>query len=498
MEVSDKNPNNVGGVGSQSFLASTSLIKNGVNDTAYINILSLNDGSLKTETIVLTDDAPPNKISEAKFSVPNDQLIEDALNQLTIDLNLSSGDLTIESTQYFEVPNTIKKEFIITGTVIDFYKNLPLPNVSIILPLPGTKFTTKTNSQGKFKIKAVYPVDKNTERATLRPPILVTAKGYIPKKLNPYALDQTVKSDLRTTQLKSTQGLTAEAKAEIGRLKKRTVAIIQALKPKKGSLKILLKKFITILKERLIPFLLALLAPFLIGKISDIIAGKISQASAQGPCPSPEEVIRIKNRRNKIVRQLNQLYKLVNTALVIVGILGGLAAIIKIAAGVIRAIPLPTSVPPGVGFPTSVILNFQKLIDKLLKVAEKTFTLSLGISSALLVLSSLLLQALKLLKLLDQQLLRCSENIEDLEDLDFTIEDDEEEDTQINNLVNGFTLAVVVDNKSKVGSLQRRYATATNPQGIVILKGEPSFSASEQILIDELAFYIRSNDLKAN
>jgi len=498
MEVSDKNPNNVGGVGSQSFLASTSLIKNGVNDTAYINILSLNDGSLKTETIVLTDDAPPNKISEAKFSVPNDQLIEDALNQLTIDLNLSSGDLTIESTQYFEVPNTIKKEFIITGTVIDFYKNLPLPNVSIILPLPGTKFTTKTNSQGKFKIKAVYPVDKNTERATLRPPILVTAKGYIPKKLNPYALDQTVKSDLRTTQLKSTQGLTAEAKAEIGRLKKRTVAIIQALKPKKGSLKILLKKFITILKERLIPFLLALLAPFLIGKISDIIAGKISQASAQGECPTPEEVIRIKNRRNKIVRQLNQLYKLVNTALVIVGILGGLAAVIKIAAGIIRAIPLPTAVPPGVGFPTSVILNFQKLIDKLLKVAEKTFTLSLGISSALLVLSALLLQALKLLKLLDQQLLRCSENIEDLEDLDFAIEDDEEEDTQIDTSVNGFTLAVVVDNKNQVGSLQRRYATATDTNGVVVLKGEPSFSASEQILIDELAFYIRSNDLKAN
>jgi hypothetical protein len=498
MEVSDKNPNNVGGVGSQSFLASSSLIKNGVNDTAYINILSLNDGSLKTETIVLTDDAPPNKISEAKFSVPNDQLIEDALNQLIIDLNLSSGDLTIESTQYFEVPNTIKKEFIITGTVIDFYKNLPLPNVSIILPLPGTKFTTKTNSQGKFKIKAVYPVDKNTERATLRPPILVTAKGYIPKKLTPYALDQTVKSDLRTTQLKSTQGLTAEAKAEIGRLKKKTVKFIQRLKPKKGALKLVIKKFITQLKERLIPFLLALLAPFLIGKISDIIAGKISQASAQGPCPSPEEVIRIKNRRNKIVRQLNQLYKLVNTALVIVGILGGLAAVIKIAAGIIRAIPLPTAVPPGVGFPTSLILNFQRLIDKLLKVAEKTFTLSLGISSALLVLSSLLLQALKLLKLLDQQLLRCSENIEDLEDLDFTIEDDEEEDTQINNLVNGFTLAVVVDNKSKVGSLQRRYATATNPQGVVILKGEPSFSASEQILIDELAFYIRSNDLKAN
>jgi len=499
MEVSNENPNNVGGVGSQSYLASTSLIKNGVNDTAYINILSLNDGSLKTETVVLTEDPPPNKISEAKFSTPNDQLILDALNQLTIDLKLSPGDLTIEDTQYFEVPNTIKKEFIITGTVIDFYQNIPIPNASIILPLPGTQFTTKTDKQGKFKIKAVYPVDRDTERTTLRPPILVTTKGYIPKKLNPYALDQTVKTDLRTTTLKSTRGLTAEAKAEIGRLKRQTIALIQALKPKKGSLKVLIKKFVKILKERLIPYLLTLLAPFIIGKISDILEGKISQASAQGECPSPEEVERAKNRRNKIVRQLNQLYKLVNTALIVVGILGGLAAVIKIAAGIIRSIPLPTAVPPGVGFPTSLILNFQRLIDKLLVIAEKVFTLSLGISSALLVLSSLLLQALKLLKLLDQQLFRCSEDIEGLEELDFVIEDaDDDEDTQIDTLVNGFTLAVVVDNKNQVGTLQRRFATATDTNGVVVLKGEPSFSASEQILIDELAFYIRSNDLKAN
>jgi len=79
------------------------------------------------------------------------------------------------------------------------------------------------------------------------------------------------------------------------------------------------------------------------------------------------------------------------------------------------------------------------------------------------------------------------------------IEDDgDDEDTQIDTSVNGFTLAVVVDNKNQVGSLQRRYATATDTNGVVVLKGEPSFSASEQILIDELAFYIRSNDLKAN
>ena len=59
-------------------------------------------------------------------------------------------------------------------------------------------------------------------------------------------------------------------------------------------------------------------------------------------------------------------------------------------------------------------------------------------------------------------------------------------------------MGISTDVKNQVGSLPRRFATATNAQGVVILKGEPSFSASEQILINELAFYIRSNNLKAN
>jgi hypothetical protein len=51
--------------------------------------------------------------------------------------------------------------------------------------------------------------------------------------------------------------------------------------------------------------------------------------------------------------------------------------------------------------------------------------------------------------------------------------------------------------KNTVGSLKRRFATAKNKQGVIQLRGEPSFSATDQILIDELAFYITSNNLKA-
>ena len=484
-------------IATQTYLASSSTITDGVNEVGIVNILTLDDGALKTETVP-TAEGVETFYSSPQFSIPNDQLIIDAIQQLEINTNVAPDTYVIKDTQYFNVPNTIKKEFIIKGTIIDFYQNIPIKGANVILPLPGTKFNTKTDKNGKFTIKAIYPVNKNTEVATLRPPILVTAEGYIPKKLTPYALDQTVREDLNTTQLKSTEGLIEEEKAKVAKIKKKTITLIQALKASKLSIKILIKSFISVLKKRLIPFILALLGPFLIGKIGDILASKISIDDAQGECPSPEEVARIRAQRNKTVRELNNIYSIVDTALTVAGILGGLAIILKVAASIIKNIPLPTSVPPGVGFPTSLILKFQELITKLEGVAEKVITISLGISAVLLVLSSLLLQALRLLKLLDQQLERCSAE-GDLEAISFeAILIDEESQQPGDDLVNGFKLGIQTDNKTPIGELKRRFATATNAQGVVILKGEPSFSASEQILKDELAFYIRSNNLKAN
>ena len=499
MEVSNSNPNNVGSLGAQTYLASSSNIFEGVNEIAVINLLSLNDGALKTETVTTKDNGEKETvISEAKFSVPNDQLIGDAIKQLEIKNNVVPSTYQIKNTVYFAVPNTIQKEFIIKGKLIDFKTLNPIVGANILIPLPGTQFKNKTNSNGEFKIKAIFPVDKDTEKATLRPSIFITAKGYIPKKLTPYALDQTVREDLSTTQLKSLKGLIQNEKNKILALKAQTIYLIQRLKPTKAGLKILLKKAVKQIKTKLLPYLLVLLQAYLVGRLFDYLNNKMSREEIEGPCPSPEQVAKDKSKRNKIVRQLNQIYRVVNTALAVAGLLGGLAAVIKIAASIIKAIPLPTAVPPGVGFPTSVILKFQELITKLEVLAEKVFTKSLGISSVLLVLSALLLQVLQICKILDAQLERCSDD-SDLEDIEFevTLEDEEEEDQDI-NLVNGFTLAVVDDKKGIVGSLIRRYATATNTQGVVVLKGEPSFSASSEILKNELAFYIRSNNLKAN
>ena len=61
--------------------------------------------------------------------------------------------------------------------------------------------------------------------------------------------------------------------------------------------------------------------------------------------------------------------------------------------------------------------------------------------------------------------------------------------------VNGFTFSVEMEVTEK--PLKRRRAIAKNKSNVVMLKGEWSFSSIDQILIDELIFYIQQNDLKA-
>ena len=62
--------------------------------------------------------------------------------------------------------------------------------------------------------------------------------------------------------------------------------------------------------------------------------------------------------------------------------------------------------------------------------------------------------------------------------------------------VNGFTMGV--ETEVTENPLKRRRAIATNKQNVVMLKGEFSFSSIDQILIDELVFYIQQNNLKAD
>lgn len=59
-------------------------------------------------------------------------------------------------------------------------------------------------------------------------------------------------------------------------------------------------------------------------------------------------------------------------------------------------------------------------------------------------------------------------------------------------------MAVINVDNVTINGLKRRRAIARNKSGVIMLQGEPSFSSNDQILIDELVFYIQQNDLKAD
>jgi hypothetical protein len=63
---------------------------------------------------------------------------------------------------------------------------------------------------------------------------------------------------------------------------------------------------------------------------------------------------------------------------------------------------------------------------------------------------------------------------------------------------NGFILGVETQEGKTNGDLKRRYAVGKDSQGVVVVKGEPSYASSDQILINELIFTIDKNDLKPN
>jgi hypothetical protein len=209
-------------------------------------------------------------------------------------------------------------------------------------------------------------------------------------------------------------------------------------------------------------------------------------------------------RRNSIVRQINQIWIVIAANTAIAAVFLYLTYQLKTGKVSISSLAFPVAVPPGVGVPQSLLALLEDIKEKfeILANISKELRKALLISLVFLLISLIII--LRYLKKIDALIEKCSiegdigmEEIES-ELLDLQNSTTEDDGAPVVKVVNGFTMNVVQDPKSKVGDLYRRYATASNSQGIVILKGESSFSATDQILIDELAFYIVQNNLKAD
>lgn len=212
--------------------------------------------------------------------------------------------------------------------------------------------------------------------------------------------------------------------------------------------------------------------------------------------------------KNKLTKQLNNLYIQVNSISKFIDPLSTLIdtakpaiTIAQTAIDILSNIP-STSITP---IPVGPILKGQEIIDKINTLIGKTEG---EISTGNSYLSSVkieLQKVLDLLSMVDLFIGVCSEELGNPTVNQIAISQELLNSTQnqSNQLspvvtnVNGFEMSVVTIDQ-EIEGLNRRQAIARNKAGVVMLQGDPSFSSNDQILIDELVFYIQQNDLKAD
>ena len=258
-----------------------------------------------------------------------------------------------------------------------------------------------------------------------------------------------------------------------------------------------INKLITQIKTVLVPQILTLIAAFGISKAKDALGKKFGDMNAT--CPANlDELNALIKRKNKLTKSLNNIFNFLTTLKVGVEFIDKTISVSQITVEVLNNLYLAFPVA-GFGAP-DVSKPIKEIIDK---IREKLQQYKLISSTTLLVLTILiqiLQQVLNYLSLLDSVIQGCAIEgqlpQEQLTEELFNITKEQEEQGQsIDRTVNGFTLSVIPSESTTNYSLKRRQAIAKNPSGIIMLRGEESFSSDDQILINELAFYIKQNNL---
>lgn len=486
---------------------------------------------------ITTKNSTSRSDDEDEFSSPTD-LLEQVTESLTIFqnyilTNYDSTDLYFETWEslpilgvfepLFPTNQNFYSEFTTSSRIIDKDTGLPMKGVDVEIKTKDSEneeqvYSTKTDGRGQWilqwKCLIIYPnygddvvykvVNKdlnftfNKEEYNTQRKSALTGKNQIRNFIPLIKLDSKEKSK-------------AQDLSKIGTLEDKDVKIINKGGVKNpANISKLIKEQVKIIVNRLIPVIIGMLAQLGITQINKWLDGQNNLNNTDTKCPEDQESIKaLIAKRNRLVRQLNNIYRVVDAAVKGLGVLASLISIFKTIINIFKNMPLPTTIglPPGPqgGVITSAsygkVASYIEKFDKIKEKVDLIEKLTLAVLSALVLLRIYLLKALQLLKILDNKLDQCSQglNIEQEEldnELTALLLAEEEDGNVVVIDVNGFTMGIEIS-KIKIGSLNRRFATASNAQGVVLLRGEPSFSASDQVLIDELVFYIQSNNLKA-
>jgi hypothetical protein len=387
---------------------------------------------------------------------------------------------------------------------------------------PISESVSYSNQEGIVQVDLVsslYGVNNTEENRT----ITISKEGYQDLTFSPYDKNGTLR-DTFLIELVSNETFLDEEVRKTTKLTDEQVDEI--LSSKKDAQYFSQKRLSGIskqLKQRIIPIILTqIIVKFGVTNPLDLIK-QIKTLKSQGveeqqiidliksktsTCPSSGTISKIVKIKNNLTPQLNNVMTVLNTTTKVLGVTGGIIKAFESIFQILKysPIPIPSFAPVSL---VGLIEDAKKFADE--DIIKKLGAITTATLAVLLVIRQVLVQILDLLDLLDKLIMNCV-NEKDEEDFNnfpnvnplsselLSLQDQQAQfDNQIpKSEVNGFKIEIETESPKKSSSIKRKRAIAIDPSGVAVLKGEWSLSSISQILIDELIFYIQSNNLKAD
>lgn len=424
-------------------------------------------------------------ITEANYETLKIEALKVGQNELNNYFNqqdpitLSFGKLKIISSDEDQPTKFI--EYKTKGTVVD-NENNPLPGATI-KDTRGNNTTSQTT--GDFTLDGDYVSGSLFD-------INVSAQGYGQVTKTPFTQEGIIKNNIGVIKLQTTQTDLQDAKSKELSLKEAETKAIKASKTDFEMAKQqAMNQVITNIKTVLLPAVLTQLAAFGISKASEAVKKNFKDVNVT--CPSNlDELNALIAKKNRLVKQLNNIQKFLEGVRVGVLILDGTLTAAQIALPIAIA---ASSIPGAPGSTATPIEEIQRQLKKYKLISSTTLLV-------LTILIEILSVILAYLALLDQAIGKCAiEGALPQEQLSknllLSTQKQSQQLSPVVTNVNGFEMGVISVDGDTNEELKQRKAVARNSQGVIMLQGDPSYSSNDQILIDELVFYIQQNDLKA-
>ena len=443
-----------------------------------------------------------------------------------------SGTLQINTEDKEYKPN-----YTIKGIVVDRENETIIPGVTVLDKT--NNFSTTSDSSGNFILKGQYTIDTNNTSSIINPDLpppsspfklTISSKEYNTEYIPVVNLDGSIKSEI----LGKLIPISSDVSEEIRDIENYDSEQLKLLKQQsaKNFISLQVERLFQLIKAQIIPAIIILLSKFGISKLKELLEQKSISSedllAQQMSCPADidelNDIIDAKNKLvnkiNKLNRGINKINKFIKPINKLISITEKAIPLAKIAMNIIAFIPSTTFTPIPSGAFTK-LSDGLKLLNRLINVEGRI--LSNGIFQ-LQMLQAKMVQLQNLVGILDMAVGICAQEISNESSPESQIEG--ETITESNNFellpqtqisqtllkstenmasqgtpvvptVNGFTMDVITVDNVTIGGLKRRQAIAKDSFGVIVLRGEPSFSSNDQILVDELVFYIQQNNLKS-